>query len=328
MPIGIGASADSNAKTPASLLPSPTLRLRGLPPPTPARPNRYPSPAYMLRQRLIITLLILPPGLLCIFLGGIPYLVAMVMIILIAGREYTQMLKASGARPAQALIIGGALGLALIPSLPSVWLTLETRSGLFNSIALVSVLIAATLWHLIDYEQGAPASGTDWAITVTGTVLIGITCSYIVLLRNGLPNGLEWTLIVLPAIWMADTGAYVAGKRWGRHALTPRLSPNKTWEGFVGGIVWGIFFGGLFAAILGLRSAAGPNINFLSGAVVGGVASLAGVLGDLSISMFKRQAGIKDTGNLLGAHGGLLDRIDSWLIGGPVAYFVILLFFS
>lgn len=282
----------------------------------------------MLRQRLLIALLIVPPGLLCILLGGIPYLVVLVIILIIAGREYTQMLTATNARPAQSLIIGGALILALVQSVPNVWPTLESRSGMFTEAALVLILVAATLWHLIDYERGAPASGVDWAITITGAVFLGLTCSYIVLLRNGLPNGLDWTLIVLPAIWMADTGAYVAGKRWGKHTMTPRLSPKKTWEGFIGGILWGIFFGGLFAAILSLRSDAGPTINVFSGAVVGGVASLAGVAGDLSISMLKRQVGLKDTGNLLGAHGGLLDRIDSWLIGGPIAYFVILLFFS
>jgi phosphatidate cytidylyltransferase len=281
----------------------------------------------MLRQRLLIALLILPPGLLCILLGGIWYLVVMTAIIIIAGREYAQMLTASNTRPAQAIIIGGALALALVHVLPTVWPVLEPRSGVLNGATFVCLLVVGTLWHLVDYERGAPASGVDWAITLTGVFFIGLTASYIVLLRNALPNGLEWTLIVLPAIWMSDTGAYVAGKRWGKHAMTPRLSPKKTWEGFAGGIVWGIFFGGLFAFILGLRAEAGPNINLVSGAVIGGIASLAGVLGDLSISMLKRQIGIKDTGNLLGAHGGLLDRIDSWLIGGPVAYFVILLFF-
>ena len=281
----------------------------------------------MLRQRLIITLLILPPGLLCIRLGGFPYLVVMMIITLIASREYAQMMKASGARPAQALIIGGALALALVQALPAVWPTQESQASLFTSATLVALLVAATTWHLVDFEHGAPASGTDWAITIAGIVFVGMMCSYFILLRDGLSSGLEWTLVVLPAIWMSDSGAYVTGKRWGKHALTPRLSPNKTWEGFGGGLVWGVVFGGLFAAILSLQTS-DPHINFFSGAVVGGVASLAGVLGDLSISMFKRQVGIKDTGNLLGAHGGLLDRIDSWLIGGPVAYFVILLFFS
>jgi phosphatidate cytidylyltransferase len=280
----------------------------------------------MLRQRLLITLLLLPPALLCIYLGGLWYSGVMLLIVVLGAYEYTQMMQKSGARPARLLIIGGALVLTLVQSLPTLLPDLESQSNYLSGGALVVLLVVVTIWHVVDFERGASSSGTDWAITVAGIIYLGWMCSYFIRLR-ALPDGVSWTFVVLPAIWLSDTGAYVAGKRWGRHLMSPRLSPKKTWEGFVGGLVWGAFFGGFFAWLLSLQAAPASRLGFFSGAAVGLVASLAGVLGDLSISMLKRQVGIKDTSNLLGAHGGLLDRIDSWLIGGPVAYFVILLFF-
>ncbi|HLF03164.1 MAG TPA: CDP-archaeol synthase, partial [Anaerolineales bacterium] len=126
---------------------------------------------------------------------------------------------------------------------------------------------------------------------------------------------------------LADSGAYVAGKRWGRHLLAPRLSPKKTWEGLVGGLLAGALSGVLFGGLGSLVVPPESDVSALSGGIIGLVVAVTGVLGDLGISMMKRQAGIKDTSHLLGAHGGLLDRIDSWIIAGPIAYFVIVVFF-
>lgn len=282
----------------------------------------------MLRQRLLITLLILPPGLACILWGGPWYFGVMVLIVSLAAYEYGQMMQKTGARPARALIIGGATLLACAASLPVIRPELAPYLGLVSGGTLALLLVATTLWHVVDFERGAPAAGTDWAISLAGIVYFGWMVSYFMLLRETIRDGLGWTLVVLPSIWLSDTGAYLAGKRWGRHAMAPRLSPKKTWEGFVGGLVWGLVFGGLIGWIVSLRAGPDTALGFGSGAVVGLVTALAAVLGDLSISMFKRQVGIKDTSNLLGAHGGLLDRIDSWLIGGPVAYYLIRLFFK
>lgn len=280
-----------------------------------------------LRQRLIIALLIVPPGLLCIILGGIFYWLVMLGIVGLAAYEYVDMLQKSGARPARALTIGGALVLALVQSLNIILPNLSGYSTVIIGLTLVLIIVGTLLWHVVDFERGAPNAGTDWAVTIGGIMYMGWLCGYFIPLRETLPDGMAWTLVVLPAIWLSDTGAYVAGRAWGRHPMSPRLSPNKTWEGFVGGLIGGMFFGALFAGLLSLRNPGG-TVNLFSGAVVGFMSALGGVLGDLSISMFKRQVGIKDTSNLLGAHGGLLDRIDSWLIGGPIAYFVILLFFN
>jgi phosphatidate cytidylyltransferase len=280
----------------------------------------------MLRQRLIVTLLLLPPGILCIFLGGWWYFGILFAFFILAAYEYTHMMQKTGARPARWLIVCGVAVLAVVQSAPALWPGLAGLAGLLSGGALVAALVAATAWHLVDFERGADSAGTDWAITVAGLVYLGWTSGYFMLIR-ALPDGLSWTMTVLPAIWFSDSGAYVVGKRFGRHAMVPRLSPKKTWEGFAGGVVWAVFFGALFGWFSSFRAGPDSPVGLASGAIMGFVAALCGVLGDLGISMLKRQVGVKDTSNLLGPHGGLLDRIDSWIIAIPAAYFVIVLFF-
>lgn len=281
----------------------------------------------MLRQRLIVTLLLLPPGIACIFLGGGWYFGLLLFFFLPAAYEYTQMMRRGGHRPALPLIVGGTFLLASAQAAPAFWPTLQPLAGTLSGGVLTLLLVAATTWHLIDFERGAPASGTDWAITVAGMVYLGWMGGYFTLVR-ALPDGLSWTMTILPAVWFSDSGAYTVGSRLGKHRLSPRLSPKKTWEGYIGGIVWGVAFGALFGALSSFQAGPESAVGFRSGAIVGLFVSLVGTLGDLGISMLKRQVGVKDSSNILGAHGGLLDRIDSWIVAMPLSYFLILLFFQ
>ena len=281
----------------------------------------------MLRQRLIVTLLLLPPGIACIFLGGGWYFGLLLFFFLPAAYEYAQMMRRGGHRPALPLIVGGTFLLASAQAAPAFWPALQPVAGTLSGGMLTLLLVVATTWHLIDFERGAPASGTDWAITVAGMVYLGWMGGYFALVR-ALPDGLSWTMTILPAVWFSDSGAYTVGSRLGKHRLSPRLSPKKTWEGYIGGIVWGVAFGALFGALSSFRAGPESAVGFRSGAIVGLFVSLVGTLGDLGISMLKRQVGVKDSSNILGAHGGLLDRIDSWIVAMPLSYFVILLFFQ
>jgi phosphatidate cytidylyltransferase len=281
----------------------------------------------MLRQRLLVVVLLLPPGLLSILLGGWWYFAVLMLIFSLAAFEYGQMMQQGNHRPALPLIVGSVVVLALAQCIPILLPSIEAPPEWLGSGALVLALAAVTLWHAVDYERGAPYSATDWAVSIAGIVYLGWMSGYFMFLR-ALPEGLVWTLIVLGTIWLSDSGAYITGKRWGKRLMAPRLSPNKTWAGFWGGVASGIFFGAVFGLILGIRGGPDSAVTWLSGAVVGLTASVTGVLGDLGISMLKRETGIKDTSNLLGAHGGLLDRIDSWLIAGPVCYFVIVILFN
>ncbi|WP_075182130.1 phosphatidate cytidylyltransferase [Pantoea sp. 1.19] len=134
--------------------------------------------------------------------------------------------------------------------------------------------------------------------------------------------GAWWLLYVMILVWGADSGAYLFGKLFGKHKLAPRVSPGKTWEGFFGGLLTSALIAWLFGTWAPLNVA--PATLLLCSVA----AALASVLGDLTESMFKREAGIKDSGHLIPGHGGILDRIDSLTAAVPVFACLLLLVFG
>ncbi|MTD27285.1 phosphatidate cytidylyltransferase [Erwinia sorbitola] len=134
--------------------------------------------------------------------------------------------------------------------------------------------------------------------------------------------GAWWLLYVMFLVWGADSGAYMFGKLFGKHKLAPKVSPGKTWEGFFGGLVTSALLSWLFSVFAPLQV---PLLTLLICSIT---AALASVLGDLTESMFKREAGIKDSGNLIPGHGGILDRIDSLTAAVPVFACLLLLVFG
>lgn len=134
-------------------------------------------------------------------------------------------------------------------------------------------------------------------------------------------SGALWLLYVMILVWGADSGAYMFGKMFGKHKLAPKVSPGKTWQGFFGGL--------LTAAVISWAYGwwAHLDVTPMVLLVCSIVAALASVLGDLTESMFKREAGIKDSGNLIPGHGGILDRIDSLTAAVPVFACLLLLVF-
>jgi phosphatidate cytidylyltransferase len=132
-------------------------------------------------------------------------------------------------------------------------------------------------------------------------------------------------MFVLPLVWAGDTGAYSIGAVYGRHKMSPRLSPKKSWEGYAAGIFTAVLVGAFFAYAF---SSLGPQplrglIDPLKGAAFGFIIGALTPLGDLGESMFKRQGGLKDSSNVFPGHGGFLDRIDTWIWGAAIGYFII-----
>jgi phosphatidate cytidylyltransferase len=187
-------------------------------------------------------------------------------------------------------------------------------------------IMVAMAYHLIAYERGRDRAATDFTITLGGIFYLGWIGAYMISLRM-LPEGLWWVLLALPAVWLADSSAYLVGSRLGRHKMTRRISPNKSWEGYLSGIVFAILGSALLALAWGALGADQTLITPLRGAILGGIIGTASILGDLGVSMIKRQVGIKDSGNLLPGHGGAFDRIDSWLWAAVLGYYTIVWLF-
>jgi phosphatidate cytidylyltransferase len=181
-------------------------------------------------------------------------------------------------------------------------------------------------YHLYDYERGREQAGTDFAITISGAFYIGWLGAYLISLRD-IPNGMWWVLLVLSAVWFADSGAYLVGKSIGKHPISPRLSPKKTLEGYIGGILFGTIGVPLLVLLIQQLNEDITAISPLHGFILGLAISVLSILGDLGESMIKRQVGQKDSGKILPGHGGAFDRIDSWLWAGVIGYYLITTFF-
>lgn len=268
----------------------------------------------MLTDRLAVAVPLIPLAVWIIWLGGPVYALTVAAILMVAGQEFVRIFRAGGHRPALLLVMAGA---------PVVALVRLFRPGDL-SLVFAALVVAALVWHLADFENGAQASGTDFVITLGGIFYLGWMGSYLTALRE-LPDGLWWTAVLLGAIWLADSAAYVVGRALGRNLLAPRLSPKKTWEGFFGGIAGGAVGSAVLALLWRLGAGPASLVDWHTAALLGALTGLVGPLGDLGISMLKRESGLKDSGAVITGHGGALDRIDSWLVSIPVGYYVVLL---
>lgn len=268
----------------------------------------------MLRTRVLVVIVLLPIGIFLVYIGGAAFSLFVTLILALAAWEYTLLFKAAGQQPSVPLVVGGVALLALGRS----W------DGFASAPVLLSlVTLAAISYHLVAYERGRDQAATDFGTTLAGIIYIGWLGAYLISLRD-LPAGMWWLLLVLPGVWLADSGAYFVGRTLGRRRLSPRLSPKKTWEGYLAGILIGIPGTAGLAYLWGNWAGAAFTITPFQGALLGLLLSTLPTLGDLGESLIKRQAGKKDSGNLLPGHGGVFDRIDSWLWGASIGYYFIL----
>jgi phosphatidate cytidylyltransferase len=151
-------------------------------------------------------------------------------------------------------------------------------------------------------------------VIVIGIVYICIYLSFLVSVRNG-PDGIQWIFFILLVLWMGDTGAYIVGSMVGRIKLYPAVSPNKTIEGALAGLLFSVVAG------LACKKIFLPPISMTHCILLTAGIALFGQLGDLCESVFKREKGFKDSGTILPGHGGILDRIDSLLFAAPFLYY-------
>jgi phosphatidate cytidylyltransferase len=270
-----------------------------------------------MRRRTLTALGLAVIGLPAIIYGGVFYFLLMGIVLAGSAWEYVRLFRAVRSEPSEIVTIGGVLAIA-------------TARFFFEEAAIplfVLFVLLAMAVHVLAYERGRDQAPVDFAVTVTGIVYLGWLGSYLLDLRQ-LPQGGWWLMLVLPIIWGGDTGAYSIGSAYGKHKMTPRLSPKKSWEGYAAGLLTSILVGAFFAyafSSLGPRPLGGL-VTPLEGGMLGLLIGALAPLGDLGESMLKRQGGLKDSSNVFPGHGGFFDRIDSWIWGAALGYFLIQFF--
>ena len=260
----------------------------------------------MLKQRIAVAAVGLPAISLLVWLPERPF---SVIVALILGAAVFEMIRALAPDEPLSLPLSAGVATALLVAL--------TRADLGVSVwGFVAVTIAALAMILRPGSRLAASLGGWW---VTACLYVGVFGAHLVLLRLE-PEGLRWLLVLLAATFATDTGAYAVGRTLGTHPFMPRVSPSKTWEGAVGGLVFGTVAGivAMVALDLELGEVARPTSFALLTTL-----PVAAIAGDLLESALKRKMDVKDMSGLLPGHGGLLDRLDSMLVVGVCLYWMV-----
>ena len=259
-------------------------------------------------SRILIAVVLLPLVIGLVYLGGWWLLGLALVGGLLALHELYVM-----ARELRPLVLGGYLG--FVTTL--LGLQLGGVEWMLGGL-LATFVLAFVVYGLGGVRQSAT---TSFGVTVLGVAWVGAGIGCLLLVRDIPEFGFWAVMAVLFTVFAADTGAFFVGRALGRHRMAPAISPNKSWEGFVGGVLTAI--GVAFVILYKDRD---EFLTIPESLVLGLVIALAAVLGDLFESAVKRDLDVKDSGRVLGGHGGMLDRLDSLLWAGPAAFFTILAF--
>lgn len=259
----------------------------------------------MLRERIWTALLGIPLLLFFVSKGGYWYGLVILVISILGLKEYFFLMNSGGWEPVK---LAGYLFLPL--ALLAVY-----KDNLNLIISLwVFFFISFALFPVFFYTK---VKYWETALSFWGVVYTGGLFSFLIAIRL-LPAGFLLTLFLLIVIWSADIFAYFVGKAFGKNPLAPGISPKKTVEGAIGGLLAGSLAGVLLSVFLPLEF-----LNYFYGGILGLLLGLAGTLGDLNQSVLKRSVNVKDAGDLLPGHGGILDRFDSLLFAAPLFYFLV-----
>lgn len=238
-----------------------------------------------------------------IFTGGWVWTGAVLFTLYQGFRELTSIMKAKDIRPSQLIVLTTGIALILLAHFD--------KTQYF--LPMITLGIIGSFIRLLFRKPRATIN--DIGATFLAIFYVAFLPMHFILLRNVSAEGAYYVFFTVLVISMSDVGAYYVGKLMGRHPLYPEISPKKTTEGAIGGLVVGIIAGTGFAFL--------AYFNWLHALLLSVLLVVVSQLGDLAESLIKRDAGVKDSGGLFQGHGGLLDRLDSYLFCGAISYYYI-----
>jgi phosphatidate cytidylyltransferase len=274
-----------------------------------AAPRRPDSVA----KRVLASIIFIPCLVIIARRGGYYYLALIDIMILIGMWEFYKMMEAKGLRPYKTMGILSGLALS--------WY-MFFQQGVYANLLMSVIFIGIMALELARKDKGLAVYHVS--VTVFGVFYVAWLGSHLILLRE-LPHlkgldyslGFSFVIMTFAITWCYDTGAYFVGSWLGRRQILPSVSPGKTYEGAIGGVLCSI------VGMLVCRATIAPYMALLPGIALAIAASIVGQLGDLSESMIKRDAKIKDSSKTIPGHGGVLDRFDSLLFTAPLIYYVL-----
>lgn len=276
-----------------------------------------------LTKRVAVAAVGIPLAVVALWLGGVALTLLLTVIAALGASEFIRIARKGEIFPPAFITIAGS---ALFVVMAGVLRRPADAMQWYWFLTTIVVLLSASsvIWTRgVAGKPLASAGAAIFAVLLTGALL-----SYAIFLREGLiaeadaKTGFSFVAYPLAVTWINDTFAYFGGRSFGKHKMIPRVSPGKTWEGTISGLIGSILTSVLFAKFVfhdQLDIALGWPVAALGGVLL----SVAAVVGDLAESLLKREAGVKDSGTLLPGHGGVLDRFDALYFTLPVAYWFL-----
>lgn len=267
----------------------------------------------MLRQRVISAAVFIPILIACIWFGNRWFSIVVAVAAIIGVIEFYSMVAQKGWQP---LTIFGTLW-TLFFIFNGYYANSYTSEStwLLVTFALITSAVALSLLWVLFLRPSGERIMVSWAASLAGIFYMGWLLSYWVLIMN--TYGRDWVFLALFSTFAVDTSAYFVGRTWGRHKMAPTVSPGKTWEGALGGLA------GAIAAVMALALILDIDISYAQLVLLGFLIAVFAQLGDLAESKIKRSMGVKEAGNLIPGHGGILDRLDSIVFTGVVVYYCL-----
>lgn len=260
--------------------------------------------------RTLTSLISVPIILVCVYYGGPAFLILVLGLALIGVNEFYSLMMKKGYFPA--FWVGNIITASFI--IFAHYALAKNWEPAHSAILTLAAAIALMAGVFLKREKDTIV---DVAVTILGMIYVGWFFSYLIFIRSLTEHG-GYLFFLMLTIWAVDVAAYLSGRVFGHTPLMPSISPKKTWEGAIAGFLVALIASAVFSWT--------ANLEIWHALALGGLIGIFGQMSDLIESLIKREAGAKDSSNLIPGHGGVLDRIDSFILTAPLMYYYVILF--